>query len=101
MIRRVAFAGSFCPRESLPRQMFNFSRWCSQMGGGEAGEACSGLKSSSLGAGPIFPLPEVLSSEDRQLYMSSLLDLGFEFDADPDQAEFAAFIEASLGQPLA
>ena len=37
-------------------------------------------------------------SQDRQLYISSLLDLGFEFDADPDMAEFATFVEASMGQ---
>ena len=34
----------------------------------------------------------------RLLYTTSLLELGFEFDADPDMAEFATFVEASLGQ---
>ncbi|CAK9042793.1 unnamed protein product [Durusdinium trenchii] len=37
-------------------------------------------------------------SQDRQLYVSSLLELGFEFDADPDMTEFATFIEASMSQ---
>ena len=37
-------------------------------------------------------------SQDRQLHISSLLDLGFEFDADPDLPEFATFIEASMSQ---
>ena len=37
-------------------------------------------------------------AQDRQLHISSLLDLGFEFDADPDLPEFATFIEASMSQ---
>jgi len=37
-------------------------------------------------------------SQDRQLHISSLLDLGFEFDADPDLPEFATFIEGSMSQ---
>ena len=37
-------------------------------------------------------------AQDRLLYVNSLRDLGFEFDADPDMPEFATFVEASLGQ---
>ncbi|CAE8707022.1 unnamed protein product [Polarella glacialis] len=36
-------------------------------------------------------------SQDRLLYLSSLIKLGFEFGMDADTPEFVAFLEASLG----